>query len=183
MMDRNKAIELVKKYIKDDRLQKHVFAVSACMKELAEKLGENSEKWELAGLLHDLDYDFTKDSPEEHGFKTLEILKDIGFDNKEITDAILAHCERKNCETKMEWALYTTDPTSGFIVACALMHPLKRLENIDLNFMKRRFKEKRFAQGANREQIKKCENLGLSLNEFLEICLKGMQKIKNILGL
>ncbi len=182
-MEREKAIELVKKYIENEKLQKHVFAVASCMKELAENFDEDAVKWELAGLLHDLDYDFTKDKPEEHGLKTVEMLKGIGFENKEIIDAILAHCDKKDCETKIEWALYTTDPTSGFIVACALMHPSKKLENIDLNFMKKRFKEKRFAQGANRGQIKKCENLGLSLDEFLQICLKGMQKIKNILEL
>lgn len=182
-MDREKAIELIKNYIKNERLQKHVFAVAACMKELAERLSENKEKWELAGLLHDLDYDFTKDKPEEHGLKTVQILKEMGFEDKEVLDAILAHCDKKPCETKMEWALYTTDPTSGFIVACALMHPSKKLKNIDLGFMKRRFKEKRFAQGANREQIKKCENLGLSLDEFLQTCLKGMQKIDETLGL
>ena len=182
-MKKSEAIELVKKYIENERLQKHVFAVAACMRELAETMGEDAEKWELAGLLHDLDYDMTKDKPDKHGFKTVEILKNMGFEDREILDAILAHCDKKRCETKMEWALYTADPTSGFIVACALMHPTKKLKNIDLGFMKRRFKEKRFAQGANREQIKKCENLGLSLDEFLEICLKGMQKIDEILGL
>lgn len=182
-MEREKAIELVKKYIKNERLQKHVFAVSACMKELAERLGEDKERWELAGLLHDLDYDFTKDNQEEHGLKTVQMLKEMGFEDKEILDAILAHCEKKDCETKMEWALYTTDPASGFIVACALMHPSKKLKGIDIEFMRRRFKEKRFAQGANREQIKKCENLGLSLDKFLEVCLEGMRKIDEILGL
>ena len=83
----------------------------------------------------------------------------------------------------MEKAIYAVDPTTGFIVACALMHPSKSLDGLDLDFMKRRFKEKRFAAGASREQMKSCETLGLSLDEFLTLCLEGMKSVKKELGL
>ena len=182
-MNRENATQLLKEYIKNDRLLKHSFAVSACMRGLAERLNEDMDKWEITGILHDLDYEFTKDKPEEHGIKTVQILKENGFNDEEIFNAILAHSSKKVCEKKIEWALYAVDPASGFIVACALMHPSKKIKNIDVDFMKRRFKEKRFAQGADREQIKKCENLGISLDEFFEICLKNMQKIDELLSL
>ncbi|KPJ48356.1 MAG: phosphohydrolase, partial [candidate division Zixibacteria bacterium DG_27] len=83
----------------------------------------------------------------------------------------------------MDWALYATDPTTGFIVACALMHPTKKLASLDLQFLLNRFKEKRFAAGANREQMQTCEKIDLSLEKFLSMALEAMQSISGELGL
>jgi predicted hydrolase (HD superfamily) len=83
----------------------------------------------------------------------------------------------------MDWALFATDPLSGLIVAAALMHPTKKLKNVNVEFVLNRFKEKRFAAGANREDIKSCENVGLSLEEFIRLALEGMQEIDQELGL
>ena len=83
----------------------------------------------------------------------------------------------------MDLALHAVDPLTGLIVAAALMHPSKKIENVEVGFVMKRFKEKRFAAGADRDQIKKCDGLGLSLEEFVEISLRGMQRISKELGL
>ncbi len=182
-MTRDEAIKLVRKYVKKENLVKHMLAAGACMREFAEKFGEDPDRWEIAGILHDLDYEETYDKPDLHAIRTVEMLKSMGFDDEEILNAILAHAWKKDRETLMEKVLYAVDPTTGFIVACALMHPSKSLQGLSLKFMKKRFKEKRFAAGADRNQIRTCEEFGLSLDEFLETCLEGMKKISNELGL
>ena len=83
----------------------------------------------------------------------------------------------------MDIALYTVDPTSGFITACALMHPSKKLENVNLKRMKKRFKEKAFAKGASRDQMRECTGMDVELDDFLVTCLTAMQKISDDLGL
>ncbi len=180
-MRREEALELLKKHVTNKNLVNHCLACEAIMKKLAQHFGENEEVWGLAGLLHDLDYDYTKDKPEEHGLKSVEILGDSV--NKEIKNAILAHCEKKEPETLMEKALYAVDPTSGFIVAAALIRPEKKLAVVDVPFLLNRFKEKGFAKGANREQMKSCENIGLSLEEFYGLSLEAMKEIAKDIGL
>ncbi|HIP92105.1 MAG TPA: HDIG domain-containing protein [Thermotoga sp.] len=182
MISRDKALDLVKKHIKTKNLVKHVLATEAVMKGLARRLGEDEELWGIAGLLHDLDYDYTKNDPEKHGYVTLELLKDEDIP-QEVRNAILAHCGKKERETNIEKAIYCADPTTGFIVAAALINPQKKLAPLDVSFLLRRFKEKAFAKGANREQMKKCEELGLSLEEFLQIALDSMKSISEELGL
>ncbi|MDI6851605.1 MAG: HD domain-containing protein [bacterium] len=182
-ISREEALKWVEEHIKKRNLIKHMLATGACMKYLAKKFNEDENLWELAGLLHDIDYEKTYDNPENHGFVSIEILKNKGLDNQIIFDAILAHCSKKPLEKNIEKAIYAVDPTTGFIVACALMHPTKSLDGLDLDFMMKRFKEKRFAAGASREQMKSIETLGLSLEEFLEICLEAMKSIKNELEL
>ncbi|KAF2960539.1 HD domain-containing protein [Thermotoga sp. 38H-to] len=182
MISRERAMELLKIHVKTKNLVKHCLAAEAVMRALAKEFGEDEEKWGLAGLLHDLDYDYTKDKPEEHGLKTLEILKDEDVP-EDVLNAILAHCEKKTPETLMEKALYAVDPTTGFIVAAALIRTEKKLDGIDVDFLLRRFKEKAFAKGANREQMRTCENFGLSLEKFLEISLEAMKSIASELGL
>jgi len=182
MLDRNAALDLLNEHVKTKNLVKHCIAVEAIMKALATRFNENAELWALAGLLHDLDYEYTKDKPDLHGLKTVEILESYDVP-KEVLDAILAHCEKKERETLMEQAIYVADPTSGFIVAAALITPEKSLSVIDVDFLNRRFKEKLFAKGANRQQMMECEKMGLSLNEFFEISLEAMKAISKDLGL
>jgi len=181
-MDREKALELVKEHLEKDNLVKHCLAVEACMREFAEKFGEDVEKWGLTGLLHDLDYQYTVDDPDNHTLKTAAMLAEYHLD-EDILHAIKAHNAKAPLDSKMDIALYTVDPTSGFIIACALMHPSKKLESVDLKRMKKRFKEKSFAKGANREQMQQCVNMGVELEDFLVTCLTAMQKIAPQLGL
>lgn len=159
-----------------------MLAVEAIMRSLAEHFGEEVEVWALTGLLHDLDYDETVKEPERHSLLTAEWLKPYNLDEK-IIHAIKAHPKKVVAESRLDWALFATDPLSGLIIASALMHPTKKLQNLTSDFVLKRFKEKRFAAGANREDIAKCQELGLSLEEFVGLALEGMKKIDQELGL
>ena len=181
-MDRQQAYELANSKFSNKNLFKHVLAVEAVMRGLAEHFNEDQEKWGLAGLLHDLDYEQTMNDPDRHTLVTEEILKDYQLD-PEIIEAIKCHNDKAPRTKLIGKAIYAADPVTGLIVAGTLMHPDKKLRSIDVDFILRRFKEKRFAAGANREQIKTCEDFGLSLEAFLGTALRSMQGIDKELGL
>jgi len=181
-MEREEALELLKKHLKNKNLVKHSLAVEACMRALARHLNQDEEKWGLAGILHDLDYEITEKSPELHTTETVKILKDKGIDS-DIIHTIQAHAAQVTCESDMDWAIFSIDPLTGLIIAATLMHPSKKLNEVDLSFLKRRYKEKSFARGARREEIEQCKNIGLELDEFLSKCLEAMQGIHEDLGL
>ncbi|MFB0564220.1 MAG: HDIG domain-containing metalloprotein [Candidatus Aminicenantaceae bacterium] len=181
-MKREEALELVKKHLKNKNLVKHSLAVEACMKAMASRLSQDEEKWSLAGILHDLDYELTEKSPELHTTETVKVLKEEGVE-PDIIQAVQAHAGQVPCQSEMDWAIFSIDPLTGLIIAATLMHPKKKLKEVDLHFLKRRYKEKSFARGARREDIEQCENIGLGLDEFLSICLEAMQSIDKELGL
>ena len=181
-MTRDYAVKLIREKIKNNNLFKHCLAAEACLKELAVHLGEDQEKWGLAGLMHDIDYEETVNQPSRHGIIGAEILEKNGIE-PDIIHAVKVHAGHIGPENKLDWALFAADPVTGLIVASALMHPDKKLQSLDTDFIMRRYKEKRFAAGANREQIASCSNLGLEIEQFISICLKGMQKISDNLGL
>jgi putative nucleotidyltransferase with HDIG domain len=181
-MDRDEALTLVKQHLKNKNLVKHSLAVEACMRALAEKLGEDVETWGMAGILHDLDYEITEKSPELHTTETVKILTDLGI-APEIIQSIKAHAAMVPCLTKMDYAIFSIDPLTGLIIAATLMHPDRKLIGIDLGFVKRRYKEKSFARGANREEIEQIQEIGVELDEFISICLEAMQGIDKDLGL
>lgn len=180
-MDRNRALEIIKTKVSDDRMVKHSFAVAACMEALADRFNEDKEKWELAGLFHDIDYEETIDKPYEHGMKGAEYLESFGV-SPDILYAIKVHAGNAEPESNMDIALLASDAVSGLIVASALVNK-EGIEGVDTDFILKRFKEKRFAAGANRESIKKCEEIGLKLDEFISICIKGMKNAADVLGL
>lgn len=181
-MERDEALELVKEHLKNKNLVKHCLAVEACMKAIASRLNQDAEKWALAGILHDLDYELTEKSPELHTTETVKILREVGVE-PEVIQAIQAHAGQVPCQSDMDWAIFSIDPLTGLIIAATLMHPSKKLKEVDLGFLKRRYKEKSFARGARREDIEQCRNINLELDEFLSICLKAMQEIDKDLGL
>jgi len=152
------------------------------MRALAERFGEDVRSWGLAGLLHDIDYDETANDFARHGFMSAEILEEKGVGDA-ILHAIKAHPGHIPAETMMAKALYAVDPLTGLIVAAALIRPDKKLRSIDTQFVLHRFKEKHFARGANREQIKSCDRLGMTLEEFVDVALSAMQGISTELGL
>ena len=182
MIPREAALDLVNKYLKKKNLVKHVLAVEAIMRELAMRFDGDPEVWGLAGLLHDLDYEQTEDRPDRHALVTVELLRDLDIP-EEALHAILAHAEKAERNSMMDKAIYCTDPVTGLIVASVLMHPTKSLAGTDAAFVGKRFKEKRFAAGANREAIAGCSELGLELHEFIELSLKAMRGISDDLGL
>jgi len=182
MIDRSTALALMESKIKNKNLRKHILAVEAGMVKLAEYFKEDTNLWGLIGLLHDLDYDVTAKDESKHTFITEQWLQEYNLPD-EMIYAIRCHPGHASCHSKMDWSLYAVDPATGFIVACALMHPSKKLTNVDGPFMMRRFKEKRFAAGATRENIEACSNLGLELEQFLLLVRDGMITISDKLEL
>jgi len=166
-------------------LIKHSLAVEAIMRALARRFGEDEGKWGLTGLLHDIDYEKTKDDPTQHSLVGARLLEDLEID-KDVCQAVKVHNEAHGIlpETLMEKTLFVVDPLTGLIVAAALVLPSKKLADLTPENVLNRFKERAFARGANREIIKKSEEyLNLSLAEFVKIGLDSMQGIAGQLGL
>jgi putative nucleotidyltransferase with HDIG domain len=180
-MTRDEALNLVKSQVKNHNLIKHMLATEACMRRLARHFNEDIELWGLAGLLHDLDYDQTAKDFPRHGLLSAEML--AGKVDEKVVYAIKAHPGHVPALSALDKALHAVDPITGLIVASALMAPDKKLANVDRDFVLRRYKEKKFAAGANREQIASCGNLGLSLEDFTALCVEAMQGIAAELGL
>jgi putative nucleotidyltransferase with HDIG domain len=181
-LSRDVAYDLVVKNIGVNNLLKHILAVEVGMRALADHLGEDAEYWGLVGLVHDLDYNQTKDDAPQHTYITKELLAEYELPEA-MWYAIHAHPGHLPCKSHLDWALYSVDPTTGFIVACALMHPEKKLSVLTPEFMLRRFGEKRFAAGATRENIAACAKLGIELDQFLVLVRDAMIKISGELGL
>lgn len=181
-MTREEALELLKTHLKNKNLVKHCLAVEACMRAMARRLNQDEEKWGLAGILHDLDYEITEKSPELHTTETVKILAEKGVD-PEIIRTVQAHAGQVECQNEMEWSIFSIDPLTGLIIAATLMHPSKKLKEIDLGFVKRRYKEKSFARGARREDIEQIQNIGMDLDDFIGVCIEAMQGIDKDLGL
>ena len=182
MITRQQALELVKKNVKNKNLVKHMIAVEGIMRRLARHFGEDEELWGITGLLHDLDYDLTVDDFPRHGFVTEELLAGVDVP-PEVIRAIKTHPGHLPAESLMEKSLYAADPISGLIVAAALMHPSKKISGVDADFLNRRFKEKRFAAGADRDQIRACSEMGLELEKFFQLSIEGMTQVADELGL
>ncbi len=181
-MDRDTALNLLKRYVKNDKLVKHCIATSAIMRELAKELGEDVERWELLGLLHDIDYESVEGDMNRHGIVGAEILKRHGFD-----DSFCERVRRHNYhlfkpETKEDVALVASDNLSGLIIACALVKG-KKITAVTPKTVRDKFKEKSFARGCNREMIKRIEELGVSLDRFFEIAIRALVGVKDELGL
>ncbi|MFA6271554.1 MAG: HDIG domain-containing metalloprotein [Patescibacteria group bacterium] len=183
-MNRQDAIVYLEQNIQSKNLIKHSLAVEAVMKKLAQHFGEDEEKWALAGLLHDIDYESTRDDEEQHSIVGGKMLKEIGLD-QDIIDAVITHNEAHGIPraTLMAKSLFCTDPITGLIVASALVIPEKKLEALTVDNILNRFKEKSFARGANRETISACREIDLTLNEFVALSLEAMKQISNNLGL
>lgn len=184
-MNREEALLMLKNKVKTLNLVKHCLACEAAMKELAEYFKEDEEKWGLAGLLHDIDYEETKDKPEEHSLTGAKYLEEQNID-KEITEAVKTHNEIHGLApaSKIAKALFCVDPLTGLIVAATLVLPSKKIKEVTVDNVLNRFKEKGFARGANREIIKQCELLlDLSLQQFVSLVLEGMQSVADDIGL
>jgi len=191
-MTRDEAVEILNSLITNPNLLKHAFAVEAVMTALAVYFKTNTSykeidesKWALTGLLHDADYDITRDQPERH---TLVLQEKFSAKlDSNILHAIRAHnyaYSKIAPQTLMDWSLYCCDDLTGLITACALVLPDKKLASLTSDFVLNKFNEKSFAKGANRDQMKLCqEKLGLSLKAFIDIALTAMQRISLQLGL
>jgi putative nucleotidyltransferase with HDIG domain len=184
-MTRDEALALVREHVQNPNMVGHMVATEAIMGALARRLDQDEGRWRLAGLLHDLDAEQTADQMEVHGTVTLEWLRAAGLDDEAVLHAILAHnpANGSKIETTMDRALFACDPLTGLVSAAALIRPEKKLELVTLKSLKKRFKEPAFAKGARREDMLTCSELGLELDEFLEIGLESMKEVADELGL
>lgn len=184
-MSRNEALDLLKQHIKNENLIKHSLAAEALMKGLARKFEENEEKWGLAGLLHDMDWEETKDNFDQHSLKTFEYLKDTDIDEG-VALAIKRHnpVHKLELETLLDKALYSAEEITGLVTACALVQPEKKLASVTKESVMKKFKVKSFAAGVDREIVGQVEPLlGITVEELVDVCLREMKKISKELGL
>ena len=183
-MNREEAFELLKEYTKNESLIKHALAVEAAMRAYARKFGEDEELWGITGLLHDFDYE-KYPNMEEHALRGSEILRDKGYP-EEVTHAILAHNDYHNVprESKLDKTLYAVDELCGFITAVALVRPSKKLDEVKVKSVKKKFKDKSFARQVNREEIRQgAEQLGVDLDEHIAFVIEAMKTVSDQLGL
>jgi len=184
-MNRDEAIALLKEHVKTEYTIKHCLAVGAIMKGLSQELNESSEKWEVAGILHDIDLDKCEKDYSNHGTLAMEILEDAGVD-KEIMSIVKAHAPeytKHEPKSNADFAIIASDAISGLIIACALMMPSKKLSEVTVESIAKKYKKKDFARNCNRENILYCEKIGIDRNKFYEIALKSLQVISGELGL
>ncbi|MFQ5862678.1 MAG: HDIG domain-containing metalloprotein [Candidatus Brocadiales bacterium] len=184
-MNREEAWDLLTGHIRQENLRKHCVATEAIMRSLARELGRDEESWGVAGLLHDLDFESTKDDPASHTLRTADILRDKGIPD-DMVEAIKAHnAEALGIErtTEMGFALSAAESITGLIVAAALVLPDKKLSSVKPSSVIKRMQEKAFARNVNRQAIRGCERLGIGLEDFVKLSLTAMQGIASELGL
>ena len=183
-MTREEVLDSINQNVENKNLVKHMLAVEAIMRALARRLGEDEEEWGLTGLLHDIDVELTGGDMSSHSKLGADLARELGASDS-MAHAILCHNEAHGVsrETKLDKALYCADPLTGLITAAALVRPDKKLAGLEAKSVLKRFKEKSFAAGAGREQISQCSELGLGLDEFVELGLEAMKGIAGELGL
>jgi len=183
-LGRREALSAVKENVAKGYVVNHMLATEAIMRALAKRFGEDEEEWGLTGLLHDIDVEVTEGEPQAHSKLGADIAEELGA-SRAVCHAILCHNERHGvpCQTRLEKALFCTDPLTGLITAAALVRPDRKLDGLTPDSLMKRFKEKRFAAGATREHIAQCQDIGLELEEFIALGLDAMKGIAPDLGL
>jgi len=181
---REDALALLKRYNQSEALLRHAYAVEGVMRYFAETLGEDADYWGIVGLLHDVDYE---QWPEEHLKVAPRLLAEAGF-GEDVVRAVLAHgwglCSDVKPEKKMEIVLYTIDELTGLITAAAYMRPSRSVMDMEVSSVKKKFKDKGFAAGINREVISGgCEMLGMTLEDVIQASIEGMRRVHETLGL
>lgn len=184
MITRDEAFELVGRKVSKRNVVYHMLAVEAIMRSVAKHLGEDVDKWALTGLLHDIDFEKTEATPEKHSLLAEEMLK--GLVSDDVMRAVKAHNfihTHVMPEAKMEKALIASDAVSGLLIACALVMPSRKLAEVKADSVARKYRDKDFARGAERNRIIVCEDIGIPKDEFLEIALHGLQEAAARIGL
>ncbi len=188
-MTRDQALNLLHEHMQNPNLRRHCYAVEAVMRGLARRFKEDEDMWGIAGLLHDADYEETKDEAHtKHTKVIMDWLEDLDA-HSDIKDAIAAHGWNyvdgaPVPKTDMQWALYTCDELTGLIVAVALVKPEKKLAAVTVDSVMAKWNKLGFAGGVDRKQIEQCEErLHIPLPEFIGIALTSMQAIAPDLGL
>ena len=185
LLPRSEALELLKSHIKNERMIAHSLSSEAVMRALALRLGQDEEKWGLAGLLHDLDVEITSANPLTHGIVGAEMLSGLGFD-ADIVDAIRMHNEMATGmerTTLFQHALAAGETITGLITATAMVYPDRKVASVKSKSVTKRMKEKAFAASVKRESIMECEKFGLSIDEFAALSIAAMGAIADQIGL
>jgi putative nucleotidyltransferase with HDIG domain len=183
-MTRDEAYAIVQEYVKNENLIRHMLSVEAAMRFYAEKYGEDVEMWGMSGLLHDFDWEIHP-TLEQHPQDGIPILRERGVP-EEIVRAIQSHADHTGVprQTLMEKALYACDEITGLIVAVALVRPSKSLHDLKVKSLKKKWKDRSFAAGANREEISgAAEEFGVPLWEHVDNVIQAMRGIAPQLGL
>jgi putative nucleotidyltransferase with HDIG domain len=183
-MTRDEALSLVREYVKNENLVKHMLSVEAAMRFYAEKFGEDAEKWSVAGLLHDFDWEIHP-TLEEHPQAGEPILRQRGVPD-DIIRAVMSHADHTGVprQTRMEKTLYACDEVTGLITAVALVRPSRSLLDLEASSVKKKWKDKTFAAGANRAEIEKAAaEFGIELWEHVGNVILAMRQIALELGL
>jgi len=182
-MDREEILGSILANVRDKNMRKHMLATEAIMRALAKRFGEDEDEWGLSGLLHDIDVELVEDEPDSHSKLGADIALELGA-SEAMAHAILCHNEAHGIprQTKLDKALFCADPLSGLITAAALIRPDK-LTGLTTKSVMKRFHEKRFAAGVNREQVAECQEIGLELEEFITLGIKAMKGIASELEL
>jgi putative nucleotidyltransferase with HDIG domain len=182
-MNRSQALDIVREYIKNDNLVRHMLAVEAAMRFYARKLGEDEEIWGMTGLLHDFDWEIHP-TLEQHPQDGAPILKKRGVPDV-IVQAILSHADHTGVprQTRMQKGLYACDEITGLITAVALVRPSRSFEDLTSQSVKKKWKDRAFAAGANRDEISKAtEEFGIELWEHVDNVILAMRPITVELG-
>jgi putative nucleotidyltransferase with HDIG domain len=184
MPSRQEAFELLCKYNSNESLVKHALAVEAVMRYMARKFGEDEELWGVVGLVHDLDYE---QFPEQHCRKCLELFRAAGWP-EELIRAVVSHgwgiCSDVEPISLLEKTLYAVDELAGLVVASALVRPSKSILDMEAGSVKKKWKDKRFAAGVNREIIEKgAAMLGVDLTQLIADAILGMRTAAREIGL
>lgn len=182
--DGAEAQRILEEWTASQNLRKHAYAVEAAMGAYAVKLGEDPDKWGIVGLLHDFDYERYPDL-KDHPYKGAAYLKERGFSD-ELTQAVLAHADHTgvNRDTPLKKCIFAVDELTGLIVAVALVRPSKKLADVKVRSVMKKWKDKSFASGVDRKMVEQgAEELGVPLREHVEIVLQAMQGISDKLGL
>jgi uncharacterized protein len=182
-MDRAEALELVRQYVRKENNVKHMIAVGAVMRQTALRLGRDQDRWELIGILHDIDFEVCTGA-EDHCLRAQDLLN--GKLDDEAIECILAHNSEHTkvpVDSEMKRGLIAADASSGLVIACALVMPSKKLNDVRPESLVKKFASKDFAKGVSRERIMQCEQIGIPKDEFLIVSLEGMRKVAPELGL
>ncbi|NWF90648.1 MAG: HDIG domain-containing protein [Ignavibacteriaceae bacterium] len=183
-LNRDECEIILKEYTKSDSLLKHAFAVESCVRAYARKFNEDERFWGNVALLHDFDYEKFP-TAEEHPFKGSEILKEKGF-SEEFRTAILSHADYANVprETLLQKVLFACDELAGFITAVTYVRPSRSIDEVEVNSVRKKMKDKAFAKNVSRDDIVRgAENLGIPLDEHIKFCINAMKENKALLGL
>ena len=182
MITREEALDCLRQSGMEEALLRHAIASEAILRALANRLGEDAELWGLTGLLHDLDYPQTHDAPDRHGLISAEKL--AGKLPEEALQAIRAHNEMNGCQpaSRFDYALRCGETVTGLVMAAALVRPTG-MEGMQASSLKKKMKDKAFAASVSRANIKECAELGLELNDFLDLSIAAMTPLADKLGL